>query len=240
MTIIQFSKSIEALPPGWRSRLQQELAQPYMKSLQNFIDDEWRRGERIFPESERFFRAFQLTEFEAVKVVVLGQDPYHDLGQANGLAFAVDKGMKTPPSLRNIFREISDDLDGVPPQSTTLEGWAQQGVLLLNTVLSVRAHQAFSHRGKGWEQFTERVIEHLNNHPQPLVFLLWGAPAQEKEKLLTNKQHLILKSPHPSPLSAYRGYFGCRHFSKANSFLEARGRGAIDWLAADSPTVSKS
>ena len=219
----------EALGSTWQAPLGSEVSQPYMMKLLDFLVEEQNAGQVVYPSQNDIFRAFQQTPFPEVRVVVLGQDPYHGIGQANGLAFAVHPGLKTPPSLRNIFKELSTDLGCASPQETSLLGWARQGVLLVNTVLTVRAHQAFSHRGRGWEQFTEKVILTLNQHPLPLVFMLWGAPSQHKASLISDPRHLILQAPHPSPLSAHRGFFGCGHFSKANQFLMRVGRGTVDW-----------
>ena len=222
-------RDLDFLAPGWRTRVGREFDEPYLESLRAFLREEYRSGATVFPPKDRIFTALRLVDFDDAKIVVLGQDPYHGPGQAMGMSFAVPDGVQTPPSLRNIFKEISDDL-GVPlPRHTDLSGWAQQGVLLLNTVLTVRAGEAFSHRNKGWETLTDRVIETLGAREKPLVFLLWGAPAQQKIRLITNEAHLILKSPHPSPLSAHRGFFGCKHFSAANAFLERNGSAPIDW-----------
>jgi uracil-DNA glycosylase len=218
-----------ALEPSWQGLLATETSQPYMMELADFLAREQDVGSVVYPPQQDVFRALELTPFPEVRVVVLGQDPYHGERQANGLAFAVHQGVKIPPSLRNIYKELSADLKCPPPQETSLLGWARQGVLLLNTVLTVRAHEAFSHRGRGWERFTEKVIESLNAHPEPLVFMLWGAPAQEKAALVRDPRHLILRAPHPSPLSAHRGFFGCGHFSKANEFLQRVGRPMVDW-----------
>jgi uracil-DNA glycosylase len=219
----------EFLGPGWASRLRGEFESQYIEDLQGFLRTEYQAQKLVFPPKERIFRALQLVDYDAVRVVILGQDPYHGEGQANGLAFAVENGMKMPPSLLNIYKEISSDLGGKPPRDTSLEGWARQGVLLLNTVLTVRAHEAFSHRGRGWETFTHRVVEELNRREESIVFMLWGAPAQQKASVITNPNHLVLKSPHPSPLSAHRGFLGCRHFSQANQFL-SRSQRAINWF----------
>lgn len=227
-----------SLPAGWRSLFKEELSREYMLNLRSFLAEETARGAVVFPDRENIFRAFSITDYAKVSVVVLGQDPYHDVGQANGLSFAVKNGLKIPPSLRNIFKEIASDLGRASPVESSLEGWAEQGVLLLNTVLTVRAHKAFSHRGRGWENFTEQVLKVLNDRPDPLVFMLWGASAESKAKLITHTHHLILRAPHPSPLSAHRGFFGCRHFSLANEFLEKCGRGSINWLATDATPVS--
>jgi uracil-DNA glycosylase len=187
----------------------------------------------VFPTADDIFNAFHLTPLSEVKVVILGQDPYHNNGQAHGLSFSVKPGVDVPPSLVNIYKELNDDLGCNIPNNGYLEKWAKQGVLMLNTVLTVRAHQANSHRGIGWEEFTDAAILALNSQDRPIVFLLWGAPAQKKQVMLHNPQHLVLKAPHPSPLSAYRGFFGCKHFSRANAFLEEHGIAPIDWQIED-------
>jgi len=184
---------------------------------------------KIYPPGKLIFNAFDHCPAEQTKVVILGQDPYHGPGQAHGLCFSVPEGIEQPPSLQNIFKEINNDLGKPVPTSGNLERWAEQGVLLLNATLTVRAHQAGSHQGKGWEQFTDAVIQAVNAQERPIVYMLWGRPAQSKIPMLTNPKHLVLKAPHPSPLSAYRGFFGCKHFSKANSFLEEHGIAPIDW-----------
>lgn len=184
----------------------------------------------IYPPSEDIFNALHLTPLHEVKVLILGQDPYHNDNQAHGLSFSVPLSQKEiPPSLQNIYQELHDDLGCEIPDNGYLEKWAKQGVLLLNTVLTVRAHQANSHKGHGWEQFTDAIIQAVNAQERPIVYLLWGKPAQSKIPMLTNPKHLILQAPHPSPLSAYRGFFGCKHFSRANAFLEANGESPIDW-----------
>jgi uracil-DNA glycosylase len=185
--------------------------------------------QQIFPEADDIFNAFHMTPLKNVKVVILGQDPYHNIGQAHGLSFSVKPGIEAPPSLVNIYKELEDDLGCYIPNNGYLVKWADQGVLLLNTVLTVRAHQANSHRGIGWEEFTDAVIRILDKEDRPIVFLLWGRPAQNKRSMLHNPNHLILTAPHPSPLSAYRGFFGCKHFSKTNQFLEQHGLTPIDW-----------
>ena len=184
---------------------------------------------QIFPPKDQIFSAFLLTPYKDVKVVILGQDPYHNDHQAHGLCFSVQKGVEIPPSLVNIYQELHDDLGCYIPNNGYLVKWAEQGVLMLNTVLTVRAHQANSHRMLGWETFTDRVIELVDAKEEPVVFLLWGTPAQKKAEMLHNPNHLVLKAPHPSPLSAYRGFFGCKHFSKTNEFLKAHGLEPIDW-----------
>ena len=198
------------------------------KKIREFLKKEYAQY-TVYPSMYDIFNAFKLTPYNKVKAVLLGQDPYHEPGQAQGLCFSVKEGVPKPPSLVNIYQELHDDLGCYIPNNGYLEKWAKQGVLMLNTVLTVRAHQANSHQGKGWEQFTDAVIEAVNAQDRPIVFLLWGRPAQQKATMLTNPKHLILKAPHPSPLSAYRGFFGCRHFSQTNEFLKAHGVEPIDW-----------
>ena len=193
------------------------------------------RTRKVFPAPDDIFNALHLTPLSQVKVVILGQDPYHNDGQAHGLCFSVKPDVEIPPSLINIYQELHDDLGCRIPNNGYLVKWAKQGVLLLNTVLTVRAHQANSHRGIGWEQFTDAIIEAVDRQDRPVVFLLWGRPAQMKKSMLHNPKHLILEAPHPSPLSAYRGFFGCRHFSQANAFLERNGILPIDWQIEDIP-----
>lgn len=217
-------------PSDWKSFLQREFSCDHMNSLAKFLHEEDKQGARVFPARQNIFRALREVPRSAVRAVIIGQDPYHGEGQANGFAFAVSEGVAAPPSLINIFKEIEADLGRGRPSSTTLEGWARQGVLLLNTVLTVRAHEAFSHRDRGWESFTEAVVSELNLCSQPIVFMLWGAPAHKKARLITNPKHLVLRAPHPSPLSAYRGFLGCKHFSAANEYLQKCGGVAIDWL----------
>lgn len=210
---------------GWLEHLAPDLAVP---ALRAFIAAE-RREHDVFPPDAQLLRALQLTPLDAVRVVILGQDPYHGAGQAHGLSFSVERGVPIPPSLRNIFKELHQDL-GVPtPAHGDLTRWAEQGVLLLNTVLSVRAHSANSHRGQGWEQLTDTIIEVLNAQCQDVVFVLWGAAAGKKAKMIDSARHPILRAPHPSPLSAYRGFLGCKHFSKINAHLERIGLSPIDW-----------
>ena len=216
------------LPPAWQALLKDELQKPYWCSLEQRLGAAYERG-AVYPPAQQLFAAFERTPPACVRAVILGQDPYHEPGQANGLAFSVSRGVKLPPSLQNIYKELEADL-GVPAaKSGDLTSWAQQGVFLLNTVLSVRAHAANSHKNIGWEEFTDAAIRILNEQDRPMVFILWGRPAQMKKPMLTNPKHLILTAPHPSPLSAYRGFFGCRHFSKANAFLEEHGIAPIDW-----------
>ena len=212
----------------WHDVIGGEKEKEYFHAVRLFEQNE-RNHHKVFPSAENVFKALELTQFENVKVVILGQDPYHGDNQAHGLSFSVQKGIALPPSLLNIYKELESDL-GIPvAQSGDLTAWAKQGVLLLNTVLTVRAHEANSHRGQGWETFTDAVITSLNQSDHPIVFVLWGKPAQAKEKLITNPNHLILKAPHPSPLSSYRGFFGSKPFSQINKFLEETGQTPIDW-----------
>lgn len=217
------------LHPGWKDPLASEFASGYMAALKQFLLDEKSRGKRIFPKGSEYFRALDLTPLEQVRVVILGQDPYHGPDQAHGLCFSVKPGVKTPPSLVNIYREIESDLGIKPARHGFLEHWAKQGVLLLNSVLTVEMGNAASHQGKGWERFTDAIIRLVNERADPVVFMLWGAYAQRKAAFVDATRHLVLKSPHPSPLSAHNGFFGCRHFSQANAFLEAHGQKPIDW-----------
>lgn len=216
------------LPESWLEVLGDEFSTPHMQALRAFLVDEQRKHP-VFPPNRDIFSAFWLTPFDAVRVVILGQDPYHGPGQAHGLCFSVRRGVRPPPSLQNIFREINDEI-GIPrPTHGELTHWAEQGVLLLNTVLTVRAREANSHRGQGWEQFTDRVISELDARHDGLVFVLWGSPARKKAARVDRDKHLVLTSPHPSPLSAHRGFFGCGHFARINAYLTARGEAAIDW-----------
>ncbi|MGN0405967.1 MAG: uracil-DNA glycosylase [Bariatricus sp.] len=217
-----------ALNNDWLDALKGEFRKPYYKKLFETVNQEY-RTHRIYPPSDDIFNAFHLTPLKDVKVVILGQDPYHGDGQAHGLCFSVKPDVEIPPSLVNIYQELHDDLGCRIPSHGNLTKWAQQGVLLLNTVLTVRAHQANSHRGIGWEEFTDAAIQVLNAQDRPIVFILWGRPAQLKKRMLNNPKHLILEAPHPSPLSAYRGFFGSRPFSQTNQFLEANGLVPIDW-----------
>ena len=213
----------------WLEALKPEFVKPYYRELYEFVGSEYRKGV-VYPPSDDIFNAFNFTPLKNVKVLILGQDPYHNELQAHGLSFSVlPQQRDIPPSLQNIYQELHDDLGCYVPDNGYLKKWADQGVLLLNTVLTVRAHQANSHQGHGWEQFTDAVIEAVNAQDRPIVYMLWGRPAQSKIPMLTNPKHLILKAPHPSPLSAYRGFFGCRHFSQANEFLKAHGVEPIDW-----------
>lgn len=212
----------------WDALLADEIRKDYYLRLREFLKQEY-TTRRIYPPMEDIFNALRHTSYSDVKAVILGQDPYHGAGQAHGMCFSVKKGTPTPPSLQNIFKELKADLGIDPPPHGELTSWADQGVLLLNTVLTVREGQPNSHRGRGWEQFTDRVIQLLNQREQPMVFLLWGGNARAKASLITNPQHLVLQCAHPSPLSAYNGFFGCRHFSKTNEFLASRGIPPIDW-----------
>lgn len=213
---------------SWRTHLQGEFDKPYFATLTQFVRSEY-ATRQIFPPGRQIFNAFDLCPFDRVKVVIIGQDPYHDNGQANGLCFSVNPGTPFPPSLQNIFKEISDDLGRPMPTDGDLSRWARQGVLLLNATLTVRAHQAGSHQGKGWEQFTDAVIHELSAHREHLVFMLWGSYAKAKGAQIDTSRHCILTAAHPSPLSAYRGFFGCHHFSLANAYLTSHGLTPIDW-----------
>ncbi|NQX89127.1 MAG: uracil-DNA glycosylase [Halioglobus sp.] len=217
------------LESSWLAKLAPEFQLPYMLELREFLLMEKRAGKRIFPSGEEFFSAFRHTPLDRVKVVILGQDPYHGEGQAHGLCFSVRPGVAVPPSLKNIYRELHDEL-GVPiPGHGYLTSWAGQGVLLLNSVLSVECARAASHRGKGWETFTDRVIDVINHEREGVVFMLWGSYAQRKGAIIDARRHCVLKAPHPSPLSAHRGFFGCGHFVAADRYLVARGEAPVDW-----------
>lgn len=217
-----------AISNDWLEPLSPEFRKPYYRKLHQTIVQEY-QTRPVFPPSDDIFNAFHLTPLHEVKVVILGQDPYHNVGQAHGLCFSVKPDVDIPPSLVNIFKELHDDLGCEIPNNGYLVKWAKQGVLMLNTVLTVRAHQANSHRGIGWEEFTDAAIRILNEQDRPIVFILWGSPAQRKKTMLNNPKHLILEAPHPSPLSAYRGFFGSRPFSRTNDFLTASGVSPIDW-----------
>ncbi len=221
------------LDPAWLEPLRGEFESDYMRALREFLVAEKAAGRRIFPKGSEWFRALDLTPLDGVRVVILGQDPYHGEGQAHGLCFSVRLGVRIPPSLINIYKELQTDLGIAPPGHGFLEHWARQGVLLLNSVLTVQMAQAASHQGRGWERFTDAVIRLVNARAEPTVFMLWGSYAQKKAAFVDSVdkggRHLVLKAPHPSPLSAYAGFFGCRHFSKANAFLEAHGRAPVDW-----------
>lgn len=217
------------LESSWKARLLGEFEAPYMVSLRQFLLDEKQAGKVIFPPGRDIFAALNHTPFDQVKVVILGQDPYHGPGQAHGLCFSVRAGVDIPPSLQNIYTELARDL-GIPKSRVgDLSAWSKRGVLLLNAVLTVEQHKAGAHQGKGWERFTDAIIQRLNDEREHLVFLLWGSYAQAKGKIVDTRKHLVLKAPHPSPLSAYRGFIGCAHFSKANAYLTAHGQAPVDW-----------
>jgi uracil-DNA glycosylase len=221
-------KNIE-IHPSWFKHLSDEFEKDYMYALREFLRSEYQRGKQIFPRGKEYFAAFNLTPFEDVKVVILGQDPYHGLGQAHGLCFSVRHGTDLPPSLMNIFKELKTDLGFSPNQSGCLERWAKQGVLLLNSVLTVEQGKAASHQGRGWETFTDEVIRKLNDERKNIVFILWGSYAQKKGAFVDRKKHFVIESPHPSPLSAHRGFFGSKPFSQTNAYLKSKGLDPIDW-----------
>lgn len=221
-----------AITNDWLEAIGDEFHKDYYRKLYNFVKDEYNHYV-IYPKAEDLFNAFHFTPLSKVKVVIIGQDPYHGENQAHGLCFSVQPEVAIPPSLVNIYKELNDDLGCKIPNNGYLKEWADQGILLLNTVLTVRAHQAASHQGKGWEQFTDAVIQAVNAQDRPIVFILWGRPAQMKKKMLTNPKHLILEAPHPSPLSSYRGFFGSKPFSKTNEFLVAHGEEPINWQISD-------
>lgn len=212
----------------WDEIIGSEFQKPYYLKLREFLKKEYASG-RVFPEKENIFNALKTTAYKSVKAVIIGQDPYHEVGQAHGLCFSVQKGCKIPPSLKNMYKELYDDLGIVPASHGELTSWAKQGVLLLNAVLTVREGQANSHKGKGWEEFTDAVIKKLNEHSEPVAFILWGANAKAKAQFITAPQHKVFSAAHPSPLSAYNGFFGCRHFSKVNTFLSENDVVPIDW-----------
>ena len=217
------------LHESWKAPLLPEFAAPYMAALKSFLASEKASGKIIYPKASEWFRALDLTPLDRVRVVILGQDPYHGPGQAHGLCFSVPPGVRPPPSLLNIFKELESDLGLPRPRHGFLESWASQGVLLLNSVLTVEAAQAASHAKKGWERFTDAVIRLVNDRPEPVVFMLWGAYAQKKAAFVDPSRHLILRAAHPSPLSAHNGFLGCKHFSAANAFLQNKGLAPIDW-----------
>ncbi len=217
------------LEPSWKTRLAGEFDLPYMQALRQFLLQRKRQGAEIFPPGKEIFNALDSTPFDQVKVVVLGQDPYHGPGQAHGLCFSVQDGVAIPPSLLNIYKEITEDIGVQLPANGNLQHWAEQGVLLLNAVLTVERGQAAAHQGKGWEQFTDRIVSELNGHREGLVFMLWGSYAMKKGAHIDRGHHLVLTAPHPSPLSAHRGFFGCRHFSKANAWLQQHGQTPVHW-----------
>ncbi|SNY96258.1 uracil-DNA glycosylase [Halomonas sp. hl-4] len=223
------------LPDDWNHWLGNEFQADYMRSLKRFLADEKAAKKIIYPHSSQWFRAFELTPLNDVKVVILGQDPYHGPNQAHGLCFSVQAGVAVPPSLLNIYKELASDVGAEPVSHGHLEAWAKQGVLLLNTSLTVERGNAASHRGKGWEPFTDRAIETVSAHALPSVFLLWGSHARQKKTLIDTQRHLVLEAPHPSPLSAHRGFFGTRHFSQANRFLVEHGRAPVEWQLPATP-----
>lgn len=221
------------LDSSWRTRLQDDFDSAYMAQLRGFLCEQKALGKTIYPAGDEIFAALNATPFDRVKVVILGQDPYHGAGQAHGLCFSVRPGVRVPPSLKNIYRELARDVNFVPPGHGCLGEWAKQGVLLLNSVLTVEASLAGSHQGKGWERFTDSIVNHLNNDAEGIVFILWGSYAQKKGAMIDRRKHLVLESPHPSPLSASRGFFGNHHFSKSNDYLLAHHKAAIDWQLSD-------
>ena len=219
--------------PSWTELLEEEKKSQYFQQVMHYVAEQRQAGKKIYPPKDNVFEAFKLTAFDDIKVVILGQDPYHGSGQAHGLCFSVEKGVAVPPSLKNIYKELQSDLGIAPARHGNLQSWAEQGVFLLNTVLTVEANQANSHRGQGWETFTDHVIKIISDHAKHVVFLLWGSPAQKKMALLDRNKHTILTSVHPSPLSAYRGFLGCKHFSKTNEALKAHQQTEINWSIPD-------
>jgi uracil-DNA glycosylase len=219
----------ESLSESWQAQVGDQFDQPYMRALQDFLSEEKTAEKVIYPPSEQVFAAFNQTPFNKVKVVILGQDPYHGPSQAHGLCFSVAQGVKAPPSLVNIYKELVSDVSIEMPDHGQLSRWAEQGVLLLNSVLTVEQAQANAHQGKGWEAFTDRVISVINAQREHIVFMLWGSYAQKKGAMIDRSRHCVLSAPHPSPLSAYRGFFGCKHFSQANDYLELKGLKPINW-----------
>ncbi len=217
------------IEPSWKEQLQEKFDKPYFKELTDFVRSEY-QSKKIFPPPKDIFKAFDLCPFDNVKVVILGQDPYHGPGQAHGLCFSVNQNIPMPPSLINIYKEIHSDVGGQIPNHGNLEHWAEQGVFLLNAILSVIAHNAASHRNKGWEEFTDAVIRLISAKKEHVVFMLWGAFAQGKAEMIDQSKHLILKAPHPSPLSSHRGFFGCKHFSQANEYLKSHDLEPINWI----------
>ena len=224
------SDSIQ-LEASWKAHLRPEFGKPYMHNLKRFLESEMNRKKQIFPKGREYFNAFEYTPFDLVKVVILGQDPYHGAGQAHGLCFSVPRGIPVPPSLENIYKELYSDLDIPVVSHGCLENWAKEGVLLLNTTLTVEKGKPGSHRGRGWEEFTHKSCLLLSEKRENLVFLLWGRSARSKSGIIDKSRHLVLEAPHPSPLSAHQGFFGCKHFSKANAYLESKGETPIDWSA---------
>ncbi|MGI0525422.1 uracil-DNA glycosylase [Rhizobium giardinii] len=228
-------ESSVTLEESWKTVLAPEFSSSYMAELKAFLLEEKRNGKQIFPKGAEYFRALDLTPLETVRVVILGQDPYHGEGQAHGLSFSVKPGVRSPPSLVNIYKELQNDLGIAPARHGFLESWARQGVLLLNSVLTVERAMAASHQGKGWERFTDAIIRAINEQPHPVVFILWGSYAQKKAAFVDRSRHLVIRSAHPSPLSAHNGFFGSKPFSKANDFLVANGREPIDWALPANP-----
>lgn len=226
------------LEETWKAVLASEFRHSYMADLRRFLMDEKEQGRQIFPRGSEYFRALDLTPLDRVRVVILGQDPYHGDGQAHGLCFSVRPGVRIPPSLVNIYKELRDDLGIAPARHGFLESWAGQGVLLLNAVLTVERGRAASHQGRGWERFTDAVVRAINEREQPVVFMLWGSYAQRKAAFVDRSRHLVLTAAHPSPLSAHSGFFGCRHFSKANAFLQSKGFEPIDWQLPEDPPLA--
>ncbi|MES9855157.1 MAG: uracil-DNA glycosylase [Sedimenticola sp.] len=218
-----------ALNPGWQKALNSELNKPYIKELESFLEAEYSAHKTVYPPRSELFSAFDSTPLKKVRVVIIGQDPYHGEGQAHGLCFSVRPGVRVPPSLRNIFKELHSDLGITTPAHGYLQSWAEQGVFLLNATLSVEEGRAASHQKQGWESFTDAVIQHLNDHREGLVFVLWGSHAQKKGAVIDTNRHLVLTAPHPSPLSAHRGFLGCGHFSTINNYLCNKGEKRIDW-----------
>lgn len=217
------------LHPSWLQYLEPEFKASYMQALSQFLREQKAQGKHIYPQGDKIFAALNATPLDKVKVVILGQDPYHGPDQAHGLSFSVPPGIKVPPSLKNIYKEISADLDLPVPAHGHLQAWAEQGVLLLNSVLTVEHSKAASHQGKGWETFTDKIISVLNEQAEHTVFLLWGSYAQKKGAVIDRHKHLVLEAPHPSPLSAHRGFLGCKHFSQTNNYLQQQGKTTIDW-----------
>lgn len=226
------------LEPSWLQSLQAEFDSDYMSQLGDFLRAEKQAGKTIYPPGSELFSALDQAPLDMVKVVIIGQDPYHGPGQAHGLCFSVARGVPLPPSLVNIYKEIESELGVIMPAHGCLDGWARQGVLLLNSVLSVERGQAASHQGRGWERFTDRIIGIINEQRESVVFMLWGAYAQRKGAIIDRERHCVLQAPHPSPLSAYRGFFGCGHFARANEYLEEHGIRPIDWTALDPPATN--
>ncbi len=225
------------LEESWKKALAPEFSRPYMSALRSFLMQEKEAGKHIFPKGSEYFRALDLTPLDQVKVVILGQDPYHGAAQAHGLCFSVRPGVRIPPSLVNIYKELKTDLGIAPASHGFLEHWAKQGVLLLNSVLTVEEARAASHQGRGWERFTDAVVRLVDERCEGVVFLLWGSYAQKKAAFVDKERHLVLKAPHPSPLSAHNGFFGSRHFSQANAFLEQRGKTPVDWQLPPLPEL---